>query len=108
MDPPNIAEETTPLLPIHNAEQNALKKPTPLPRTQLAILCTIRLMDPLTFTQVRILFLLIRTIVITSRLDISVHQSISHLTQPRLIRVANRLLQWSRCMFCSRPEIRPF
>ncbi|KAF5358502.1 hypothetical protein D9756_001697 [Leucocoprinus leucothites] len=46
MDPAN---ETTPLL---ESQQNASKATTPLPKAQLAILCSIRLMDPLTFTQI--------------------------------------------------------
>jgi hypothetical protein len=49
----HAANETTPLLPALEAQEDALKKPTPLPKAQLAILCAIRLMDPLTFTQVR-------------------------------------------------------
>ncbi|KXN90531.1 Protein ZINC INDUCED FACILITATOR 1 [Leucoagaricus sp. SymC.cos] len=47
-DPVN---ETTPLLALE-AQENDLKRPTPLPKIQLAILCAIRLMDPLTFTQI--------------------------------------------------------
>ncbi|KAF9453281.1 MFS general substrate transporter [Macrolepiota fuliginosa MF-IS2] len=49
MDAADFVDETAPLLP---AIENAPHKPTPLPKAQLAILCTIRLMDPLTFTQI--------------------------------------------------------
>ncbi|KAJ3565839.1 hypothetical protein NP233_g7383 [Leucocoprinus birnbaumii] len=49
MDSAETANETTPLL---EAQHDAVKAPTPLPKAQLAILCAIRLMDPLTFTQI--------------------------------------------------------
>jgi len=46
-------DETCPLLRASNAEaQNPEKpKPTPLPKGQLAALCTVRLVDPIMFTQ---------------------------------------------------------
>lgn len=47
-------DETASLLPAYEARQHAPQKPTPLPKAQLAILCAVRLMDPLTFTQMSI------------------------------------------------------
>ncbi|KIJ60665.1 hypothetical protein HYDPIDRAFT_43197 [Hydnomerulius pinastri MD-312] len=49
----NVYDETSPLLRDHNVEaQNPEKpKPTPIPTGQLAALCTVRLVDPIAFTQ---------------------------------------------------------
>jgi hypothetical protein len=46
-------DETCPLLRTSNAEAQSFEKPkpTPLPKAQLAALCTVRLADPIAFTQ---------------------------------------------------------
>lgn len=46
-------DETCPLLRASNAEAQIPEKskPTPLPKGQLATLCTVRLVDPIMFTQ---------------------------------------------------------
>jgi len=47
-------DERCPLLGVPNAEAQIAgkQKPTPLPKGQLAALCTVRIADPIAFTQV--------------------------------------------------------
>jgi len=46
-------DETCPLLCTSNVEAQIAEKPkpTPLPKGQLAVLCTVRIVDPIAFTQ---------------------------------------------------------
>ncbi|KAJ3832468.1 major facilitator superfamily domain-containing protein [Lentinula raphanica] len=50
----NDHDETTPLLHhVSNTEsQNPVKQVTPLPKTEIAVLCLVRLVDPIAFTQI--------------------------------------------------------
>ncbi|KAG6379111.1 major facilitator superfamily domain-containing protein [Boletus reticuloceps] len=46
------SDETRPLLDDQNSEsQDSIPAPTPIPKVQLAALCTVRLVDPVAFTQ---------------------------------------------------------
>lgn len=48
-----LYDELCPLLHAHAEAQTPLIiKPTPLPKGQLAALCSVRLVDPIAFTQV--------------------------------------------------------
>lgn len=50
-----LYDESRPLLSDHEALKPASTIPTPLPKAQLAALCSVRLVDPIAFTQVNIL-----------------------------------------------------